>query len=71
MRRLHYIPNCSHELFDLLTRHYQWWSHLQNHEVVSADLRQNPMIAEHPHHNDLPEHRGMNVHEGFEWNPQP
>ena len=55
---------------DLLLGHDQRRRHLEHHEVVAADLRENTVIAEQAHHQHLPEHAGVNAAEGFERDAQ-
>ena len=38
---------------------------LQNHEIVTANLSQDPVVPEEPHHENLAEHRGVNSAESL------
>src|ERR1700722_1516687 len=59
MCELYHVSNCRHEDVELRVVHHQWRSHLQNHEVISANLRQKSRIAKQTHYHDLAEHSWM------------
>src|SRR5215471_11712671 len=59
-----------HEIIHLLLFNDQRRGHFQYHEIVTADLREKTPITEQPHHDDLPEHSGMNGSERLIGNPQ-
>src|ERR1035437_11118100 len=70
MGEFHHVPNRQHERVELRVSYHQWWSYFQNHEVVSADLRQESGIAKQTHHYNLAEHGRMNGPESLIGNAQ-
>ncbi len=64
------IPHRSDTVLDLLLINNQRRRQLKHAEIVSADLRENSVIAEQAHNQYLPEHRGVNLIEGFIGQPQ-
>jgi len=53
-------------MIHLRVRHDQRRRDLQAHEVVAADLTEDAMVPEEPHHHHLSEHSGMDQVERFE-----
>ncbi len=70
MGEFHHILNRQHERVELRVGDHQGRSDLQNHEVVSADLRQESEIAKQTHHHDLAKHGWMNRPESLKRKPQ-
>src|ERR1700730_7218327 len=65
LREFNYVANRADEFIQLFGSHRQRRGGLQNHEVVAADLRQDSLLAKHPHHHDLPKHRWMDLTKPF------
>src|SRR5665213_4156199 len=56
MHHVHYFPNRMDETVKLPGGYNKRWGHLENKKVIPADLRQDAVVAEEPHHNRLAEH---------------
>lgn len=66
MQLLHDIPYRLDELFKLPVCDDQGRGRFEDHEMIAAYLREDSMVAEKPHHDNLAEHAGVNLTEGFE-----
>ena len=70
MYQLHDIANRFDEAFHVRFGDNQWGRHLQDHEIVAADLRENALVAKQPHHYDLSEQSGVDLAKSLEWDPE-
>src|SRR5665213_524428 len=66
MHHVHYFPNRMDETVKLPGGYNKRWGHLENKKVIPADLRQDAVVAEEPHHNRLAEHAFVDVAERLE-----
>src|SRR5712691_9215347 len=65
MRNFYNFLDCRDKFINLGQSNYQGRRDLQHHEIVSTNLREDP-ATEEAHHQNLPEHGGMNLSERFE-----
>ena len=70
MHEIHHVAHGFDKLLQLRFSHHQRRRHFQHHEVVSADLRENALIAKQPHHQNLAEHCRMYAAEALERDAQ-
>jgi hypothetical protein len=60
MDDLHNVSLSTNAFLQLLLTDHKRRSHLEHHEVVSADLRENLLVREKAHHEDLAKQGRMN-----------
>src|ERR1700757_792944 len=65
-----HIGQGTREGFEAFVGYVQRRRSLENHEIVAADLGKDAVVAVQPHHNDLPEHCGVDAVEGLKGKPQ-
>src|ERR1017187_8375514 len=61
MGKFHYVSNRRHERVELCVGYNAWWSNLQHHKVVSANLRQESEVAKQTHHHDLADRKSTRL----------
>ncbi len=70
MREIHDATNRGNKFVHLRFRNHERRRNFQDHEIISANLGKNAVVAKQTHDHNLPKHCRMNLRECFEGNPQ-